>query len=176
MLARLEDWEERLRPVLALEGAELLEAQVSRNRQTMRFRFFVDREAGISVDDLARLSRGIAMILDDDPALAGNYELEVSSPGMHRVVRTEAHFRRFVGERVQIRTRDEIDGQRHFEGTILDCEGRTVRVRSDAIGEIEFDLAQIERAELRLDPRRPPRRRAESTPGRAGDEVGPDGE
>lgn len=176
MQVRLVDWEERLRPVLVLEGAELLEAQVSRNRQTTRFRFFLDREAGIGVDDLARLSRGIAMLLDDDPALAGNYELEVSSPGMHRVVRTEAHFRRFVGERVHIWTRDEIGGRRHFEGTILGCEGGIVRVRADETGEIEFGLAQIERAELRLDPKRPPRRQSQAAGGEAGDEVGADGE
>ncbi len=176
MLARLEVWEERLRTVLAPEGAELLEAQVSRNRQTTRFRFFLDREEGIGVDDLARLSRAIAMVLDADPTLAGSYELEVSSPGMRRVVRTEAHFRRFAGERVQIRTFEEIAGRRHFDGVILRCDEGAVTVLVDAMGERKFDLAQIERAELRLDPRRPPQKRKAEPDGRAGDEVGPDGE
>jgi len=154
----LSSWQERLGPLLQEEGAELLEAQVARLRNLVKLRFFVDREAGLTIDDLAHLSRRIAMVLDADPALVGQYELEVSSPGMDRVVRTEAHFRRFVGERVHVWTLRDRDGQQHFEGTILSCDNGVVAVGVDGLGSTDFPLTEIERAELRLDPRRPQRR------------------
>ena len=157
---QLGQWQERLGPLLEEEGAELLEAQVARLRNLVKLRFFVDREAGLTIDDLAHLSRRISLALDADPALVGRYELEVSSPGMDRVVRTEAHFRRFVGEWVHVWIFPEQDGNRHFEGTILGCEGGVVTIRVDGLGPTGFDLTQIERAELRLDPKRPIRRTA----------------
>ena len=155
---RLSEWEDRLRPALEEEAAELLEAHVSRRRNAMSVRLFIDREKGIGVEDLARLSRKIARILDADPVLAGAYALEVSSPGMNRVVRSEAHFRRFVGERVHVWTKSPREGRTHFEGRIEGCAGGVVSVAVDRVGSVPFDLEQIERAELRLDPRRPPGR------------------
>jgi ribosome maturation factor RimP len=158
MKGSLNEWQTRLQPILEAQGAELLEAQVSRRRHSYAFRFFVDREEGIGVDDLALLSRRIGLLLDGDPVLAGNYSLEVSSPGMNRVVRTEAHFRRFVGERVHLWTHRPKEGRTHFEGTICGCEQGVVRIAVGKLGEIPFDLAEIRRAELRLDPRRPPKK------------------
>ena len=154
----LSQWQERLGSVLQEEGAELLEAQVARLRNLVKLRFFLDREAGLTVDDLAHLSRRFALVLEADPTLIGKYELEVSSPGMDRVVRTEAHYRRFVGERVHVWTLEEREGQQHFEGTILGCRDGIVAVQVDGHGPTDFPLDQIERAELRLDPRRPLKR------------------
>ncbi len=168
-------WQARLGPLLEEEGAELLEAQVSRLRNLVKLRFFVDREAGLTIDDLAHLSRRIALNLDADPSLVGQYELEVSSPGMDRVVRTEAHFRRFAGERVHVWTLQELEGRRHFEGTILGCSDGIVQVRVDGLGPTDFPLTQIERAELRLDPRRPAKR-PETPGGPATGEVRKNGE
>ena len=115
------------------------------------------------------------MLLDSDPSLAGRYELEVSSPGMNRVVFTEDHFRRFEGERVHIWTLREKDGRSHFEGTILGCASGTVSVAVDGLGAIDFGIDEIKRAELRLDPRRPPRRKNPAADG-ASDEVRKNGE
>jgi ribosome maturation factor RimP len=151
----LREWEERLRPVLDEEGAELLDAQVSGGRKSLSFRFFVDRMDGIGIDDLARLSRKIGLLLDADPSLVGSYGLEISSPGMHRVVRTEDHFRRFAGEKVHIRTLAPIEGRTHLEGVIGPCADGIVKVEVPGLGLIAVRLDQIDRAELRLDPRRP---------------------
>jgi ribosome maturation factor RimP len=169
------EWAERLKPLLDEEGAELLETNLSRGRNSLQIRLFLDREAGIGVADLARLSRKIGMLLDSDPSLAGRYELEVSSPGMNRVVFTEDHFRRFEGERVHIWTLREKDGRSHFEGTILGCASGTVSVAVDGLGAIDFGIDEIKRAELRLDPRRPPRRKNPAADG-ASDEVRKNGE
>jgi len=176
MRIRLEEWEEKLRPVLQEEAAELVEAQVQRSRDGVSLRFFVDREEGIGIEDLARLSRKIGMALDAESDLAGRYELEVSSPGMDRPIRTEAHFRRFAGERVHVWTAEPVGEGRHFEGTILGCGDGIVSMRVDGLGTMTFRLAQIERAELRLDPRRPPQRYRAADDTASHDEVPTDGE
>jgi ribosome maturation factor RimP len=175
MEIRHTEWTERLKPLLDEEGAELLETNVSRGRNSIQLRFFVDREAGIGVAELARLSRKIGMLLDSDPSLSGRYELEVSSPGMNRVVFTERHFQRFEGERVHVWTLREKDGLSHYEGTILGSAGGSVSVTVDGLGVVEFRLDEIKRAELRLDPRRPPRRKNPGDGG-ASDEVRKNGE
>jgi ribosome maturation factor RimP len=140
----------------------------------LQLRFFIDREAGVGVDDLATMSRKIALLLDADPLLAGAYSLEVSSPGMHRVVRTEAHFRRFVGERVHIWTHDAREGRTHFEGTISGCEREVVSVAVDGAGTLDFRLDEVKRAELRLDPKRPPASARRSTEARRHEVAGHD--
>jgi len=158
MAMGLKEWGKRLRPVLDEEGAELLEVHVSRGRNSLRLRFFIDREDGVGVDDLAVVSRKIGLLLDADPLLVGRYSLEVSSPGMNRVVRTQAHFRRFVGEKVCLWTLRSREGRSHFEGAILGCDEGVVSIDVDRIGRLDFELDEVERAELRLDPRRPPER------------------
>ena len=75
---------------------------------------------------------------------------------MNRVVRTEAHFQRFVGERVHIWTLEMREDRDHFEGTISGCEQGVVSVAVDQMGTLDFRLDEIKRAELRLDPKRPP--------------------
>ncbi len=176
MRIRLEEWEEKLRPVLEEEGVELVEAQVHRGRDGVRLRFFLDREGGIGIEDLARLSRKIGMTLDADSGLAGRYGLEVSSPGMDRPVRTEAHFQRFAGERVHVWTFEPVEGGRHFEGKILGCADGVVSVAVEGVGTMKFGLSQIERAELRLDPRRPPQRNRAADDTASHDEVPTNGE
>jgi ribosome maturation factor RimP len=164
------EWEERLRPVLDEEGAELLDTQVSGGRKSLHLRFFVDRVAGVGIDDLARVSRKIGLVLDADPTLAGGYDLEVSSPGMNRVVRTEANFRRFAVERVSVRLAVPVMERTHLDGVIESCAGGVARVNVQGLGSVAVPLERIERAELRLDPRRPPKR------GEAVERARPDGE
>lgn len=171
----LREWEERLRPVLEEERAELLDTQVSGGRKSLHFRFFVDRSEGIGIDDLARLSRKIGLLLDVDPQIAGGYGLEISSPGMNRVVRTEAHFQRFAGERVSVRTNVPVMGRVRLDGVIGSCADRVVQVEVEGLGRVEIRLDQIERAELRLDPRRPPRQ-GRPAPHEGRDEVRENGE
>ncbi|MDM7915888.1 MAG: ribosome maturation factor RimP [Candidatus Eisenbacteria bacterium] len=150
----MEEW---LRPLLESEGFEFVDAQVSRTRGALRLRIFVDREEGLGIDDLARLSRRIGLLLDAEPGMAGAYELEVSSPGMNRAIWTERHFERFAGERVHLWIHEPNDGRRHFEGTILGVADGEASIDIDGQGPTRFALNRIERAELRLDPRRRPR-------------------
>jgi ribosome maturation factor RimP len=67
---------------------------------------------GVSVDDCAQVSQAVSEALEVAEPIAGQYTLEVSSPGFDRILRTREHFERFVGERVAVELKLPIDGRR----------------------------------------------------------------
>lgn len=102
-------------------------------------RLLIDRPDGV---DLATCQRVTDLLSE----LRERYSLEVSSPGPKRPLVRPEHFERFVGRRARIRTRESIDGQRNFTGTITGVDSAAVTVEGDQPTSIPFD--RIERAHL----------------------------
>ena len=98
-------------------------------------RVLVDRPGGVDLDTLGEVSVAVSAALDGyDVAPAGRYQLEVSSPGVERVLRTPAQYRRFVGSVLSVKTAVAIDGARRFRGVLLavDDDGITLGPDPDA--------------------------------------------
>ena len=94
-------------------------------------RVLVDRPGGVDLDALGSLTQVISATLDDhDVGPGGRYQLEVSSPGVERTLRTPEQYHRFIGSLLSIKTAVAIDGQRRFEGvlTAADDAGITLQV------------------------------------------------
>jgi len=111
-------------------------------------RLYLDKEGGPNVDDLTRVSRQLSELLDAEDTIDGTYTLEVSSPGINRPLKKPAHFARFVGKRIRVRTRDLIDGRRSFLGilgqvvedsVILTQEGKRYRIPFSMIEKSNYD-------------------------------------
>ena len=93
---------ELLSPLVSDLSYELWELEyVSRGGSTV-LRLYIDSPAGISLDDCERVSRAVSERLDSIDPIPGQYTLEVSSPGLDRVLRTAQHFARVAGERVRV--------------------------------------------------------------------------
>ena len=124
-------------PLLEQLGYELVDLEYAPGRRHAVLRVFIDRPEGVGLDDCERASHELSAVLDvEDPVPVG-YTLEVSSPGLDRVLRTPAHFQRFVGERVWLELRIARAGRRRYtgrlealtsEGIELNVDGATVRV------------------------------------------------
>jgi len=108
----------------------------------------LDKEGGPNVDDLGRVSRQLSELLDAEDTIDGSYTLEVSSPGINRPLKKPAHFARFVGKRIRVRTRDLIDGRRSFLGilgqvvedsVILTQEGKRYQIPFSMIEKSNYD-------------------------------------
>ena len=106
-------------------------------------RIFIDGPDGISVDDCERASREIAALLDVDDPIPTAYTLEVSSPGFDRLLRTPAHFERFVGSRVFVELKVPRAGRRRYTGMLqaanatgieLEVDNQKVEIPFDEIG------------------------------------------
>ena len=103
-------------------------------------RVYIDHPAGV---DLALCERVTGHLRD----LLSRYSLEVSSPGLDRPLTKPEHFRRFLGRRVRVRTREAIEGRRNFTGTLAGADDRAVRVE-DSGSSVEIPLTGIRRSNL----------------------------
>ena len=108
-----------IEPVLGRMGYELVELEYASGRAHAVVRLFIDREGGVGLDDCERVSREVSALLDVDDPIPSAYTLEVSSPGFDRVLRTSAHFGRFVGSRVFVELKEPRAGRRRYTGTLL---------------------------------------------------------
>jgi ribosome maturation factor RimP len=103
-------------------------------------RLYIDHPDGV---DLALCERVTGHLRD----LLEQWSLEVSSPGADRPLTKPEHFRRFMGRRVRVRTREAIEGQRSFTGTLTAADEGCVRIRATE-GEIDIPLSGIRRSNL----------------------------
>jgi len=107
-------------PLVESEGMEIVDIDFRHegSRGGRVLRLYLDKEGGPNMDDLSRVSRQLSELLDVQDTIDGAYTLEVSSPGINRPLKKPAHFARFVGKRIRVRTRDLIDGRRSFLGIL----------------------------------------------------------
>ena len=134
-----------LQPVVVSLGYELWELEYAGRSGGGLLRLYIDSTdpaVAITVDDCARVSRAVSQKLDAADPIPGEYTLEVSSPGLDRVLRTRAHFARVTGERVQVEMNVPVNGRKRFTGRlervdeddlILEMQGSTVSLPIDAI-------------------------------------------
>jgi ribosome maturation factor RimP len=138
-----------LEPVVAGLGYELLEIEFSPAGRRALVRVYIDRTDGgaVRLDDCERASRAIGQVLDDSDPLQRAYELEVSSPGFDRPLRTIAHFARFAGSEARIELAEPIEGRRRFRGRLGPIGKGTVKIEVDG-REWNLPLAGIRKARL----------------------------
>jgi len=137
-------------PVLDVEGVELVDLRYLQEGGSWVLRFYLDKEGGIGIADCEKMSRKIEAFLDMEDVVPTQYVLEVSSPGLDRVVKKEADFVRFAGEKVKLKMRTGLDGQRKFKGVLQGASNGKIRVALAEEREVELPIDDIE--EARLDP------------------------
>ena len=110
-------------------------------------RVYIDHEKGITLDDCSAVSHQLSGVLDVEDPIAGNYDLEVSSPGLDRPLFTVEHFERFRGQKARLKLATKIDDRRKLEGLIEGVRNETVLLNVD--GETrEVPLAMVDSARL----------------------------
>jgi ribosome maturation factor RimP len=103
-------------------------------------RVFIDHPDGVTLDLCERVTHELVEIRE-------RYALEVSSPGLDRPLTKPAHFRRFLGRRARVRTRDEHDGHKSFTGELVGASDDEVTIAA-ATGVIAIPYADIHRSNL----------------------------
>ena len=110
-------------------------------------RVYIDSEAGISAEDCQKVSYQVSGVLDVEDPIPGHYTLEISSPGLDRMLFRKQDFERFAGQLIKLRTAYPIEGQRKFKGRLLGLQGENVVFEQDDM-EICMPFDQIEQARL----------------------------
>lgn len=155
-------------PLLAALGYELVDIEYVPGRAQSLLRVYIDwpggvppagvgHEAdedrsweGIGVDDCEKVSRELSALLDVEDPIPGAYTLEVSSPGLDRILRTAPHFRRFVGERVHVELQLPRDGRRRYTGQLTRADDEGIELNVDG-QPVTLTIAEIGRARLAPD-------------------------
>lgn len=137
------DLQELLETTLTGLGYELVD--LDRSGRGRLLRIFIDKPGGIGVDDCAAVSHHLMRVLAVED-IAYN-RLEVSSPGLDRLLKKEQDFARFAGHKARIKVRIPIDGQRNFVGVLREVSGGAVQL--DVEGRLlSLDLNNLEKARL----------------------------
>jgi ribosome maturation factor RimP len=129
-----EELRELIEPVVEAAGLELVDAALVRGRQPWLLRVTIDTPVGdgrVGVDACAALSRELGTHLDAADAIPVSYRLEVSSPGLDRLLAREKDFAAACGAEIALETRQPLDGRRRFRGTLVAFEGGVARLRVD---------------------------------------------
>lgn len=153
-------------PLLARLGYELVDVEYSATRSEATLRVYIDwpdgvkPEAvaaapddgtrafdGIGVEDCERVSRELSALLDVEDPIAVPYQLEVSSPGADRILRTRAHYARHVGQRAHVELIAPRDGRRRFTGTLVRADEEGFELNVDG-AVVTFNYAEVGRTRL----------------------------
>ena len=137
----------------ALVGVEF---HAAKRRSLLRL--YIDVESGITLDDCERVSHQVSGLLDVEDPVAGEYDLEVSSPGEERPLFTAEHFERFRGQRAKVTLEVPVEGRRRFTGRIDGVRDGAVVLEVDG-HETPIDLDSIGSARLLPEQRLTPRGR-----------------
>ena len=145
--------ESRLRELaqerLAEHGLEMLDVELKNGS----LRVTLESETSLDLDRIADASVLISTLIDDSGEFdgMGKFNLEVSSPGVERVLRTEPHFKRFVGTKVSLKMKSDFTGPRRFSGVLFKVGDGRITVLAEAenassASELDVRIEDIERA------------------------------
>ena len=171
-----EDIRALIEPSLASSGLELWDVETGRGL----VRVLVDTPSGIDLDTLSEVNRIVSPLLDEHPEVtpAGSYQLEISSPGVERPLRTVDHFRRYIGSQITVKTAELVGGTRRHKGLLRSAGDDSIEIEpaEPSVGEADGSSLrirhdQIERARTVLvwgpTPAPAARRRAARSPANA---------
>ena len=127
---------EGILPVARELGYELWDVEFVKEGAKRILRITIDHADGITIEDCERMHRAIDPVLDELDPIEQAYDLEVSSPGIERDIRTDAHIDACIGERIEVRFFAPFEGQKVIEGVLCGREeGKTLLL--DVGGEVK---------------------------------------
>lgn len=147
VVAKVKAFAESLLPSM---GLELVEVQFRMESHGWVLRLFIDRQEGVTLDDCSRVSREVGDFLDVEDLIDHAYHLEVSSPGLERVLPSVEHVRRQIGKKAKLKLREDVAGQRVLIGTIGQVDSETIELVLEDGAKYQVAWDQIRKARLSL--------------------------
>jgi ribosome maturation factor RimP len=138
---------ELMEPILEDSGFELVDVEYLMEHGRWVLRLYIDTEAGVTLDECARVSREMGDLMDVHDVIPHRYVLEVSSPGLNRPLRKQRDFARVVGKRIKVRTTAPIEGRRNFKGTLTGLQEAHLVMETDG-QDVILPLSEVEKANL----------------------------
>ena len=119
---------------------------VSQGRDSV-LRVYIDSDKGVTIDDCEAASHQVSGVLDVEDPISGEYNLEVSSPGMDRPLFTFQQCSAYVGFLIKVRLQMAVDGKRNFTGELLAAENELLTFAVDN-QQLTVSINQVDKANL----------------------------
>jgi ribosome maturation factor RimP len=135
-------------PVLQEKDLDLVDVLYRRESSGWVLRLFIDKEDGVTLDDCTAVSREVSHLLDIEDIIEQAFNLEVSSPGLDRPLKSVGDFQRFAGRKAKVTTKEPIEGNQVFMGRINKVEDELITME---VGQQELCIPFSEVAKARLE-------------------------
>lgn len=146
-MSRAEELETCLLPTILGMGYQLWGIEYLVFGKRPKLCVYIDAEQGVTVDDCEKVSDQVNTVLDVEGAMPEDYVLEVSSPGLDRILFKPKQFEASVGEQLDVRLHSPIEGARKYRGRLVECKNRQIQMEANG-SSIEIPLRQIRRARI----------------------------
>ena len=136
-----------IEPVINAMGYQLWGVEYLGQGKHSILRVYLDKKGGVDIDDCAQASKQISSLLDVEDPIKSEYTLEVSSPGLDRMLFSLEQFQEYAGYHAKLRLTESFEGQRNFTGQIKAVKNDEIVL---IIGDEELTLPYelIEKANL----------------------------
>ena len=132
MASAVEKETERMaKELLAGSEIELVDVEYVKERDWY-LRVFIDKAGGIDIEDCQSLSERLEKLLDERDVVPESYILEVSSPGLDRVLKKPRDFERERGKLIDVALYEPLDGQKLVTGELVSCDGKELALAGRA--------------------------------------------
>lgn len=139
-----------VRPIAEEKGIQVVDVLWLSEGGHWVLRIFIDKPEGVSHADCSEISRAVGEVLDQNDLITKAYHLEVSSPGVERVLKSDRDFQYFKGRRVLVRTKPPFEDQRDWTGELGEMTPEWLSIRVDGT-EHRIPRDRVARVRLTLD-------------------------
>ncbi len=123
-------------------GYRLYDVEFVKEGKDFYLRVYIDKDSGISLEDCEAVSNGINEVLDEADYIKEQYFLEVSSPGVERVLKKDRHLKENIGNKVQVKLFKPLAGKKVFEGLLESFSDDNICIK------VESQILEIERSNI----------------------------
>ena len=124
-------------------GYELYDVEYVKEAKDYFLRIYIDSKKGIDLNDCEKVSNNITELLDKEDLIPEQYFLEVSSPGIERVLKKEKHLSDNIGNEVQIKLFKPFEGQKQYKGILKGFDETKIEIVNQNEEQINIDRKNI---------------------------------
>lgn len=143
--------EELLLPFLQTNGIELVDVEFVKEGPYRYLRITIDKDDPITLDDCQMVSQFVNKKLDTVDPIEEQYFLEVTSPGVERILKKEKEYQKFVGRTVQLNLFQPLEGQKIIIGTLQGLVDDHIMIETEHMGKISVPKSKVSLTKLVVD-------------------------
>ena len=147
MTKKERELETLLSPTVAALGLRVWGIEYLGQGKHSVLRIYIDRDEGVTIEDCEAVSKQVSEVLDVEGTLTSSYTLEVSSPGMDRLLFKPEQYAESIGETVDVRLKYPFEGRRRVVGALTGLENDEVVVQAED-SEYQIPLSNVQRARI----------------------------